>query len=74
MGKVSEYYLQQQEQKFALDLSYAEWLRDNQSEPSEEELHEMEEDFYKSSAVKNRIVTHKSLNNKHYQPIHTTGA
>lgn len=66
MPKLSEHYLQVQEQEFELELSYQEWLRDNVTEPSEDELNEMEEEFSNSSTLSNRIITHKPLNNKHY--------
>lgn len=74
MPKLSEHYLQVQEQEFELELSYQEWLRDNVTEPSEDELNEMEEEFSNSSTLSNRIITHKPLNNKHYYPNYTTGA
>ena len=70
--KVKDLMIQEQQDKFELDLSYQEWLRDNLMEPSENELNEMEEDFNKSSAVSNRIITHKHLNNINYDP--TIGA
>lgn len=49
-------------------IGYEKWLQQAFSELSVEELDEMEEDFFKSSAVKNRIVTLKPLNNPYYQP------
>ena len=66
--KYKEFHYQQLEDDFELDLSYQEWLMDNYSEPSEAELDEMEEDFNKSSAVKNRIIAQKPLNNYNYEP------
>ena len=66
--KYKEFYYKQLEDDFELDLSYQEWLMDNFSEPSEAELDEMEEDFNKSSAVKNRIIAQKPLNNYNYEP------
>lgn len=50
------------------NLSYRKWLMETFSEPSVEELDEMERDFFKSLTVKNRIVTLKPLNNPFYQP------
>ena len=75
MSRVKENYLRQQEDEFALDLSYAEWLRENFSEPSEVELDTMEQDFGKKPYfAENRIITHKPLNNPQYQSNFTTGA
>ena len=50
------------------EVSYTKWLMEAFSEPSELELQEMEDTFYKVSTVKNRIVTLKPLNNPFYQP------
>lgn len=69
MSKVKEAYVKQLEDDFKLDLSYQEWLRNNFSEPSEYELDEMEEDFIKSSALKNRIIAQTPSNNQDYQPL-----
>jgi hypothetical protein len=69
MSKVKEQMLREQEQEFELELSYAEWLRDNEEPYLEAELIEMEEDFInKSSTSENRIITHKPLNNTNYDP------
>ena len=69
MSRVSEHYLQLQQEEWELDLSYAEWLRENVDEPSEDELNEMEQDFLqKPHFVSNRIITHKCLNNINYSP------
>jgi len=68
MSKVKEAYVKQLESEFELELSYNEWLRDNYSEPSGDELDEMEEDFKKSSTEENRIIAHKPLNNLDYYP------
>ena len=54
------------------EISYTKWLMEAFSEPSVEELDEMERDFFKSLTVSNRIVTLKPLNNPNYQP--TIGA
>ena len=70
MSKIKEHYMQLQEQEFELDLSYQEWLMDNIQEPTSLELDEMEHDFLtKPYFVKNRIITHKALNNTNYQPL-----
>jgi len=69
MSRLSEHYLQLQQEEWELDLSYAEWLRDNIEEPSEEELNKMEQDLLnKSHFVSNRIIAHKHLNNINYTP------
>ena len=71
MSKLSEHYLQIQEQEFEMELSYQEWLRDNIAEPSENELNELEQDYLQKQSHfgKDRIITHKALNNTNYQPI-----
>lgn len=51
------------------EISYRKWLKEAFSEPTSVELDEMEEDFFKSSAVKNRIITLKPANNQYYQPL-----
>ena len=69
MSKAKEQMMLEQEQEFELELSYQEWLRDNTDEPNELELNEMEIDFIeKPTTVKNRIITHKALNNTKYDP------
>jgi len=59
--RVKEAYYRGLENDFELELGYMEWLRDNFSEPSEDELNGMEEDSLKSSTEKNHIITHYSL-------------
>ena len=72
MSKVKEAYVKQLEDDFELDLNYQEWLRDNFSEPDGSELNEMEHDYIKKPYYrKNRIITHRSLNNPNYNPIHS---
>ena len=65
---MSEELLRAKAEEFELELSYQEWLRDNVIEPTTKELDEMEEDFIKSSTVKNRIIALQSLNNIYYNP------
>lgn len=48
-------------------ISYSKWLQEAFSEPSVEELNEMERDLCRPLTEKNRIVTHRPLNNPHYQ-------
>ena len=67
--KVKEFHYQQLENDFELDLRYQEWLMENYSEPSEDELNEMEEDFLKSSTVKDQIIAQTPVNNKYYNPL-----
>ena len=50
------------------EISYTKYLMEVFSEPSVEELDEMERDFFKSLTSENRIVTLKPLNNPFYQP------
>lgn len=51
------------------EISYTKWLYEAFSEPSVEELNEMERDLNRSLTVENRIVTLKPLNNPYYQPL-----
>ena len=70
MSKISESYLQDQQQEFELELSYQEWLMDNTIEPSGDDLDEMEHDFLtKPYFGKNRIITQRPLNNTNYNPM-----
>ena len=70
MSKVKEHYMQIQQQEFELELSYQEWLMNNTTEPSGDELDEMEHDFLqKPHYDKNRIITHSPLNNTNYNPM-----
>jgi len=69
MSKIKEHLMLQQEREFELDLSYAEWLRDNVTEPTEEELNKMEQDLSnKPHFVRNQIITQQHLNNINYTP------
>ncbi len=70
MSKLSEHYLQLQQEEWELALSYAEWLRDNIEEPSEEELNKMEQDYLQKQShfVSNRIIAQQHLNNINYTP------
>ena len=72
--KVKEFHYQQLEDDFELDLNYQEWLMENYSEPSEDELNEMEEEFRNSSTVKNQIIAETLANNQDYDPTTRTGA
>ena len=50
-------------------ITYNMWLTEAFSELTELEINEMEEDFFKSSTVSNRIISLKPVNNQYYQPI-----
>lgn len=67
--KVKDALMRQQEMMFEMELSYREWLRDNFTEPSEEEINDMERDFYKSLTAGNKIISCRPLNNQNYDPI-----
>ena len=70
MSKMSENHMQIQQQEFELELSYQEWLMENTTELSGDELDEMEHDFLtKPYYDKNRIITHSPLNNTNYNPM-----
>jgi hypothetical protein len=66
MSKITNTYLQNQDLHF--HVSYTKWLMETFSEPSVEELDEMERDLCRSLTSENRIVTLKPLNNPYYQP------
>ena len=70
MSKLSEHYLQKQQEECELELSYQEWLMDNIQEPTGNELDEMEQDYLEKQPhfASNRIITHKPLNNTNYNP------
>ncbi len=69
MSRLSEHYLQLQQEEWELDLSYAEWLRDNIAEPTEEELNKMEQDFLQKPYYKsNHIISQTYSNNITYDP------
>lgn len=67
--KIKDMLMQQQEMMFEIELSYGEWLKNNFTEPSEEEINEMERDFCKSHYRSNSIIPFRSLNNENYNPI-----
>lgn len=50
-------------------IGYEKWLREAFIEAHESELQGMEDTLYKVSTEKNRIVTHRPLNNPNYQPL-----
>ena len=43
--------IQQQEYQFEQDLDYKEWLRDNNPEPTSDELDNMESVFYNATII-----------------------
>lgn len=50
-------------------LGYEKYLREVFPEPTESEINQMEEDFFKSSTVENQIISLKPANNQYYQPL-----
>ena len=67
MSKVKEQMLRQQEEEFELDISYAEWLRDNQ-EPSETEISKMAKEFLEPYNLESFYLFMFSMNNVGYRP------
>ena len=61
--KINALSIQQQEYKFEQDLNYEEWLKDNNSEPTSNELNDME----KSTILKRSF--HHPINSLDYQPL-----
>ena len=68
MSKLSEHYLQLEQEEFELDLSYAEWLEDNIGEPSEKEMTEMARDVLYPYTSNNLHLYVSSVNNIEYLP------
>ena len=62
--KVKEYYQKEQEKKLEEEWSFAEWLDHFMSEPTSDELDDMEQE----SKSKQRKF-HIPLNNPHYFPL-----
>ena len=58
---------QQTENKFIQNLEYEEYLKDNNTEPTSQELEQMEKVFCKSSILKKSSLT--PVNTFHYQPL-----
>lgn len=65
--KVNSLTQQQTENKFVQNLSYEEYLRDNDKEPNSDELNDMEKVFCKSCILKKSSLT--PVNTFHYQPL-----
>ena len=65
--KMNSFTTQQQEQQFEKYLGYEEWLRDNLTPPSEDELNNMDRVFCKSSILKKSSLN--PINTLHYQPL-----
>ena len=59
--------VQQQEYQFIKDLDYEEWLRDNNPQPTNDELNNMEKVFCKSTVLKKS--SHSPINTFNYQPL-----
>ena len=70
MARIKEQWMKQKEEESDLDLSYADWCRENPGEPTTSALNKMEADCNKSTAVSNRILTHWP----DYDPNTGTGA
>jgi hypothetical protein len=58
----------EQERQFEHDLSYAEFLKQNNPEPTGDELDDMEKVFCKAKVLKTHNHLHP-LNNLYYQPL-----
>jgi len=69
MGRVKEILMQQQEMMFEMELGYEQWISENFTEPTEDELHLMERDLNRSLAVKNQMIPQYSANRPDYQPL-----
>lgn len=65
--KMNTFSTKQSEQQFEYDLSYEEYLRDINTEPTSEELDDMEKLFCKSKILKRS--SRNSSNAIDYQPL-----
>ena len=70
--KMNALSIQQQEQNFKEYLGYEEYLRDTTTEPSSDEINNMEKIFCKSKILKK--VSFTPVNILNYQPLHPIGA
>lgn len=68
MGRVKEMFMKEQELMFEMELGYEQWLSENFTEPTEEELYLMERDLKQSLAVENQIIAQSPSNRPDYQP------
>lgn len=66
--KMNNHTMLEQEKQFELDLSYAQFLKETQEEPTSDELDDMEKVFCKSKILKTHKHLHP-LNNLYYQPL-----
>lgn len=57
----------EQEKQFELDLSYAQFLKETQEEPTSDELDDMEKVFCKSKILKRSTLS--PINTLTYQPL-----
>ncbi len=65
--KMNSLSIQQQENQFEQDLNYEEYLRDLNTEPSSNELDDMEKVFCKSTILKKLSIN--PINSLNYQPL-----
>lgn len=68
--KMNSQTLKDKENKFEQDLDYEEWLKDNNKEPTNIELNDMEKTykvFSKSIVLKSSF--HNPINTYNYQPL-----
>ena len=66
--KMNSSTMQQQEYQFEQDLDYKEWLRDNNPEPTSDELDNMESVFCNATILKKSF--HSPINTLNYQPLY----
>ena len=68
--KVKEHFQKQQEKKFELDLSFAQWLDYYMEIPTEDELNLMEQSMMSDKpTIQSLSFTPHPLNNTYYQPL-----
>lgn len=68
MGRIKEQMLLEQEQEYELDLSYAEWLRDNTQESTELDINRMAKEYMEPYNLENFYLYVFSVNNVEYMP------
>ena len=65
--KMNSFSIQQQQNQFEQDLNYEEWLRDNNPEPTIDEINNMDRVFCKSTILKKLSIN--PINSLNYQPL-----
>ena len=68
MARVKNKLMLELDQEFCLELSYQEWLDENFSEPSEEEIKKMAKEYLEPYNPESFLLYVSSVNNVEYCP------